>query len=118
MDKTISLIDQINSNSALGPLIDKMADKQFFKCANKPGSNIEGLTEYKCPLWDKNDNTRGSFDKHEYKVDYKYRSLPENFETIEDFIDDSYVLCESCYIKAKKRRYAHKQTRKQKSKKR
>jgi hypothetical protein len=29
----------------------KVAGKQFFKCANKPGSNLKRLEDYQCPLW-------------------------------------------------------------------
>jgi len=40
-----------------------IAGKQFYKCANKPGSNINGIRHYSCPLW-KNIEHAGSFDEN------------------------------------------------------
>lgn len=46
-----------------------IAGRQFFKCANKPNSNLKGLCNYECPLWKNNDNN-GSFDKSGYEIDH------------------------------------------------
>ncbi len=37
----------------------KIAGKQHFKCNNQPNSNLFRLTNYKCPLWQKNDPEQG-----------------------------------------------------------
>ncbi len=48
-----------------------IAGKQYYKCANKQGSNIESLKDYECPLWKSNDvNTRGCFDASGYEIDH------------------------------------------------
>lgn len=47
-----------------------VAGRQFFKCANKPGSKLNGLENYECPLWQtKKKEIRGSFDESGYVID-------------------------------------------------
>lgn len=41
----------------------KVAGKQFYKCANKPDTEIPGLKDYKCPLWKINGIEKGDFDE-------------------------------------------------------
>jgi len=39
-----------------------IAGKQYFKCANKPKSNLRGLKKFNCPLWKINDSDiKGNF---------------------------------------------------------
>jgi hypothetical protein len=45
----------------------RIAGKQNFKCANKPGSNLKGLEGYSCDLWKLSD---GTFGEALYEIDH------------------------------------------------
>lgn len=81
----------------LGFVTDAMekivVDKQNFKCANKPGKNICGMTDYKCPLWQSNRFYQGEFDELGYEIDYitKCDSIDD------DNVNNLQALCKVCY---------------------
>jgi len=76
-----------------------VAGKQFFKCANQPGSKIKGLTRYNCPLWEKNGDNKGCFDESGYDIDH----IVEHSITADDSIDNLQALCKSCHSVKTKR---------------
>ena len=41
--------------------------RQKFKCANKPGSNLTNILDYKCPFWEYRD---GNFEDTDYEFDH------------------------------------------------
>jgi hypothetical protein len=45
-----------------------IAGKQYYKCANTPTAQLNGLEDYKCVLWK---NSDGSFDEAGYEIDHK-----------------------------------------------
>lgn len=47
-----------------------IAGRQFFKCANRPNSNLKGLNNYKCLLWQRTDEHKGCFDESGYDIDH------------------------------------------------
>lgn len=47
----------------------RIAGRQYFKCANAPGTNIHNLVGYTCPSWARVDNP-GSFDASGYHIDH------------------------------------------------
>ncbi|AYV85193.1 MAG: hypothetical protein Satyrvirus6_25 [Satyrvirus sp.] len=65
--------------------MDKIASRQNFRCANKPGSNLSVLKDYKCPLW--KDDKNGNFDRTGYKI---YCEDPDDRKTFQ-------ALCPMCY---------------------
>ena len=70
----------------------KIAGKQYFKCANKPGANIKGLKNYECLLWRSND-INGSFDVSGYEIDHIHEfSLSKNNNE-----NNLQALCHSCH---------------------
>jgi hypothetical protein len=71
----------------------RIAGKQNYKCANKPGANLKGLERYSCPLWKiKNKNIRGSFDAAGYDIDHivKYSITKDNSD------ENLQALCVNC----------------------
>jgi hypothetical protein len=72
---------------------NKIASKQYYKCANKPGSNLQGMDNHKCQLWAlSNADIRGSFDTSGYKIDIAVESLSDD-EDVNRWI----ALCPACY---------------------
>jgi 5-methylcytosine-specific restriction endonuclease McrA len=70
-----------------------VAGKQYFKCANKPGTKIRGLGGYKCPLWNKLGENKGSFDESGYEIDHIIEySVSKNDET-----ENLQALCGMCH---------------------
>ena len=47
----------------------RIAGKQYYKCANKPGDNLNGLEGYKCPFWLSAEHN-GSFDESGFDIDH------------------------------------------------
>ena len=48
-----------------------VAGRQNYKCANKPGSNLNRIENYLCPLWQKADSdNKGSFDESGFELDH------------------------------------------------
>lgn len=66
-----------------------IAKNQSFKCANKPGSNLEGLKDFDCPLWKEN---KGQFALNDYIIDHisNNRINPNDYQNLQ-------ALCLSCY---------------------
>lgn len=72
----------------------EIAARQDFKCANKPGSNLVGIGDYKCPLWkDIEFSTRGDFDITGYEIDHV---IPHCI-THDDNPDNLQALCCMCH---------------------
>jgi len=76
----------------------EVAGIQYYKCANKPNSNLDKLENYECPLW-KSEKNKGCFDKSGYAVDHIIEySLTKNND-----ITNLQALCASCHaVKTKK----------------
>jgi len=71
-----------------------VAGRQYYKCANKPGSNLLGLSDYLCPLWDRSDkDIKGCFDKSGYEIDH----IEEFCITQNDDLDNLQALCRMCH---------------------
>ena len=71
-------------------IVDSIIRNQINSCANRPGSNIDGLTNYKCPLlkpW----LTYGYFDESGYVLDYINEHIQDNS------INNLRALCKTCY---------------------
>lgn len=77
----------------------RIAGKQRFQCANKPGKKIKGLENYNCPLWDSNSKERGNFDETGYEIDHKVEfSISED-----DSEENLQALCHMCHLAKTKR---------------
>ena len=74
----------------MNDLINKVAGKQYYKCANKPGLTLIGLENYECPLWKINGINQGSFDEACYKISYNDKDILQ-------------ALCKMCHSVKKKR---------------
>lgn len=49
----------------------KIAERQHFKCANSPDSNLIGIQDYRCHLWTNKENScSGIFDLAGYEIDH------------------------------------------------
>jgi hypothetical protein len=70
-----------------------VAGKQYFKCANEPNKHINGIYNYKCPLWQINGNKQGSFDESGYEIDH----IVEYCLTNNDSFDNLQALCKMCH---------------------
>jgi len=71
----------------------KIAGSQFFKCANKPSSNLPGLEDHECHLWKIKDEYKGSFDEYGYKIDH----IIETNISGDDSEKNLQALCYRCY---------------------
>ena len=90
----------------------RIAGKQFYTCGNKPHSNLKGLENYLCPLWQKSIKS-GSFDESGYEIDH----IQEFAISGNDSEDNLQALCKSCHS-VKTKRFMNKQSKpKQKDKK-
>ena len=67
----------------------RVAGKQSYKCANKPGIIIKGIEGYICPLWNSSGENRGSFDESGYQIDH----IIEHCLTQNDNEDNLQALC-------------------------
>jgi 5-methylcytosine-specific restriction endonuclease McrA len=76
-----------------------VAGKQYFKCANAPDKQINGIVDYKCPLWQIIGPNQGSFDESGYDIDH----IIEHCLTNDDSIDNLQALCKNCHIVKTKR---------------
>ena len=70
----------------------KVAAKQHFRCANRPGVNIKGLNDYECLLW-KSDDLKGSFDGSGYQIDH----IEEFCISRNNDINNLQALCHNCH---------------------
>ena len=77
-----------------------IAGRQDFKCANEPDSNILGLEDFQCPLWQKTDpRKRGTFDEAFCQIDHKV----EFCLTHDDSEENLQALCRHCHdVKTKR----------------
>ena len=88
--RTRSVTDSMKKN---------IAGRQFFKCANSPLMQLEKLEDYKCPLWQKSCENRGSFDQSGYDIDH----IIEFAISFDDSESNLQALCKSCHsVKTKK----------------
>src|SRR5579863_4123889 len=76
-----------------------VAGKQHYKCANRPGIEIKGLTNYECPLWKIKGINQGSFDESGYDIDH----IVEHSITGDDSIENLQALCKMCHSTKTKR---------------
>src|SRR5437868_14377951 len=77
---------------------------QYYKCKNKPGSNLKGLENYSCPLWKIDGENRGSFDEAGYEIDHiEEFSISKN-----NNIKNLQALCLPCHNVKTKNFYANK----------
>jgi len=73
---------------------ERVASKQFYKCNNKPGSNLYEIDDYLCPLWKRAEiEYRGSFDYSDYEIDHviEFSFTSDNSE------HNLQALCRYCY---------------------
>src|ERR1044071_3370307 len=70
-----------------------VAGRQFYKCANSPGSKVLGTSDYKCPLWEKEGSNKGSFDESGYEIDH----IVEHSISGNDNIENVQALCKMCH---------------------
>jgi len=77
----------------------RIAGQQYYKCANKPGLQLRGLKNYKCPLWQKNNESKGSFDESGYDIDH----IIEHSCGGNDSDTNLQALCKSCHLVKTKR---------------
>jgi 5-methylcytosine-specific restriction endonuclease McrA len=86
-----------NTRSKLPESMKKrVAAKQNFKCANKPGSELKGLEKYNCAIWKHRD---GTFDESLYQIDHiEEYSISQNND-----ISNLQALCPSCHAVKTKR---------------
>lgn len=77
----------------------RIAGKQFYKCANKPDTELKGLDRYECPMWKYNIENPGSFDESGYDIDHieEYCINQNNNE------DNLQALCHNCHSVKTKR---------------
>jgi hypothetical protein len=71
----------------------KVAGRQFYKCANKPNSNLFKLKNYLCPMWCKTDENRGIFDDSGFVIDH----IEDHSLTGNDEISNLQALCIYCH---------------------
>lgn len=83
----------MSSRAITDSLKKKIAGKQFHKCANKPGSKCTGLEGYQCPLWNKNDDSKGSFDESGYEIDH----IIEYCVSLDNSEKNLQALCVACH---------------------
>ena len=75
-----------------------VAAKQKYKCANRLGSKLFRLEDYKCPMWSKKDDA-GLFDESGYEIDH----IIEHSVSRDDSEENLQALCISCHrVKTKK----------------
>lgn len=70
----------------------KVAGKQRFQCANRPGSNLKRLENIQCDLWNRNDH-KGNFGPSSYEVDH----IIERCISHDDREENLQALCLSCH---------------------
>jgi hypothetical protein len=77
----------------------RIAGKQNFKCANKPGKKIVGLDNFECPLWKISGSSQGSFNESGYEIDH----IKEHSVTHDDSEKNLQALCLMCHSTKTKR---------------
>lgn len=81
----------------------RIAGKQYYKCNNKIETKLYGLENYKCVLWQKDDENKGSFDESGYEIDHikEFSLSKDNSE------ENLQALCLMCH-KTKTKRFLNK----------
>ncbi len=89
-----------------------IAGRQFYKCANKPDSNLPGIGTYRCPLWRLSEiEIRGCFDESGYEIDH----VEEYVLSQNDSTENLQALCKMCHaVKTKNFNSKYKKTKKKK----
>jgi len=72
---------------------NEIAASQYYKCANKPGSNLLRLENYACHLWKKKGAYQGSFDNNSYEIDH----IIETCLTNDNSENNLQALCPPCH---------------------
>lgn len=73
-------------------ILNKLLRNQQYCCANKPGSNLNIIGDYKCPLW-QIPKLNGKFDSAGHQVDH----IVDFFKTQDNKIDNLQLLCPNCH---------------------
>jgi hypothetical protein len=77
----------------------RIAGRQRFKCANRPGSNLKGLKDFDCPYWMISGENQGLFDESGYEIDH----IEEHCISKNDDEKNLQALCKICHsIKTKR----------------
>lgn len=71
----------------------EVATSQYFKCKNEPGSNVNRLEQFDCPLWKKDNDTKGLFDEQGWEIDHN----DEVCVTGDNSIKNLQALCIPCH---------------------
>jgi hypothetical protein len=71
----------------------QVAGRQRFQCNNRPGSSLQGLEIYNCPLWSQDSDVRGNFNESGYEIDH----VTEWSLTKDDNIKNLQALCSMCH---------------------
>lgn len=77
----------------------KILEKQKFKCANEPGSNLKGLSGYDCILWKFDKKNPGLFGEEGYEIDH----IEEYCISQNNSLSNLQALCHSCHSVKTKR---------------
>ncbi len=77
----------------------RVAGRQYYKCQNKPGLELRGLVDYKCPLWKISGECKGCFDESGYEIDH----IIEHSISADDNEDNLQALCKLCHAVKTKR---------------
>lgn len=76
-----------------------IAGKQYYKCANNPKNKLRRLENYKCPLWEKDNHNKGSFDCSGFEIDH----IDEFITSRNNSEENLQALCKSCHsVKTRK----------------
>ena len=71
----------------------RVAGKQYYHCANIPGSNLSWLQDYNCPLWQIEQDHKGCFDESGYHVTPIVGLISDTMRQE----DQLHALCNNCH---------------------
>ena len=98
-DNIIDTISESNVRKVSESVKKRIAGKQYFKCANKPNSNLVRLDNFSCPLWKISGDEKGCFNESGYEIDH----INEFSITKDDSENNLQALCLSCHSVKTKR---------------